>query len=105
MPDVSPQVRNHEEIGNLLPNNQRQRRTCYAVCHILYTVSAAHTSIFRMDSNSTFYYRAHKEPHPHPPLQQSIASGPTAVLRGSLATRSEVPPYRGTSPIRERPPP
>ena len=37
------------EIGNLLPNNQRQRRTCYALCHILYPVSAAHTSIFRMD--------------------------------------------------------
>ena len=33
------------EIGNLLPRNQRQRRTCYALCHILYTVSAAHTSI------------------------------------------------------------
>jgi len=29
------------EIGNLLPNNQRQRRTCYALCHILYPVSAA----------------------------------------------------------------
>ena len=44
-----------EEIGNLLPNNRRQRRTCYALCHILYPVSAAHTSIFRMDSNSTSY--------------------------------------------------
>jgi hypothetical protein len=22
------------EIGNLLPNNRRQRRTCYALCHI-----------------------------------------------------------------------
>ena len=43
------------EIGNLLPNNRRQRRTCYALCHILYPVSAAHTSIFRMDSNSTYY--------------------------------------------------
>jgi hypothetical protein len=41
------------EIGNLLPNNRRQRRKCYALCHILYPVSAAHTSIFRMDSNST----------------------------------------------------
>ena len=29
------------EIGNLLPNNQRQRRTCYALCHILYPVAAA----------------------------------------------------------------
>ena len=45
----------HREIGNLLPNNRRQRRTCYALCHILYPVSAAHTSIFRMDSNSTSY--------------------------------------------------
>ena len=43
------------EIGNLLPNNRRQRRTCYALCHILCPVSAAHTSIFRMDSNSTSY--------------------------------------------------
>ena len=43
------------EIGNLLPNSRRQRRTCYALCHILYPVSAAHTSIFRMDSNSTSY--------------------------------------------------
>jgi hypothetical protein len=43
------------EIGNLLPNNQRQRRTCYALCHIMYPVSAAQTSIFRMDSNSTSY--------------------------------------------------
>ena len=25
------------EVGNLLPNNRRQRRTCYALCHILYT--------------------------------------------------------------------
>ena len=43
------------EIGNLLPNNRRQRRTCYALCHIMYPVSAAHMSIFRMDSNSTSY--------------------------------------------------
>ena len=27
--------------GNLLPNNQRQRRTCYALCHIMYPVAAA----------------------------------------------------------------
>ena len=45
----------NREIGNLLPNNRRQRRTCYALFHILYPVSAAHTSIFRMDSNSTSY--------------------------------------------------
>ena len=44
------------EIGNLLPNNRRHRRTCYALCHILYPVSAADTSIFRMDSNSTSYW-------------------------------------------------
>ena len=49
------------EIGNLLPNNRRQRRTCYALCHILYPVSAAHTSIFRMDSNSTSY--SSRQPH------------------------------------------
>ena len=41
-------TRRPREIGNLLPNNQRQRRTCYALCHIIYPVSAAHTSIFRM---------------------------------------------------------
>ena len=45
------------EIGNLLPNHRRQRRTCYALCHILYPVSAAHTSTSRMDSNSTSYPR------------------------------------------------
>jgi len=44
------------EIGNLLPNIQRQRCTCYALCHILYPVSAALTSIFRMDYNSTSYH-------------------------------------------------
>jgi hypothetical protein len=43
------------EIGNLLPNNQRQRRTCYALCHILYPVSAALASFFRMDSISTSF--------------------------------------------------
>ena len=42
-------------IGNLLPNIQRQRCTCYALCHILYPVSAALTSIFRMDCDSTSY--------------------------------------------------
>jgi len=41
-----------------LPNNQRQRCTCYALCHALYPVSAAHTSIFRVDSNSTPYRSA-----------------------------------------------
>jgi len=47
------------EIGNSLPNIQRQRCTCYALCHILYSVSAALTSIFRMDSNSTSYHLQH----------------------------------------------
>ena len=32
-----------KEIGNLLPNNRRQRCTCYALCNILYPVSAALT--------------------------------------------------------------
>ncbi|KAJ1489239.1 hypothetical protein T484DRAFT_1937605, partial [Baffinella frigidus] len=41
----------------------RQRRTCYSLCHLLYPVSAAHTSIFRMDSNSTSYmHSAHARP-------------------------------------------
>jgi hypothetical protein len=52
------------ETGNSLPNNQRQCRTCYTLCHILYPVSAAHTSIFRMDSNSTCYRQLIK---PRPP--------------------------------------
>ena len=43
------------EIGVSFPNNRRQRRTCYALCHILYPVSAAHASIFRIDSISTTY--------------------------------------------------
>ena len=38
-----------------MPNNQRQRRTCYASCYILYPVSAAHTSFLRMDSKTTSY--------------------------------------------------
>ena len=42
-------------IGNFLPKKQCQRRTCYALCHTLYPVSAAHASIFRMSSNSTSY--------------------------------------------------
>jgi len=31
--------------GEHLANNRRQRRTCYALCHILYPVSAAHTRL------------------------------------------------------------
>ena len=34
-----------------MPNNQCQRRTCYALCLILYPVSAAHLSIFWQDDD------------------------------------------------------
>ena len=61
------------EIGNLLPNNRRQRRTCYALCHILYPVSAAHTSILRMDSNSTSYT------YPRNPMGALISEVPQQV--------------------------
>ena len=62
------------EIGNSLPNIQRQRCTCYALCHILNPVSAALTSIFRMDSNSTSY----------PPLvQREAAPGQTPNASGT----------------------
>jgi len=63
------------EIGKVLPNNRRQRGTCYAMCQILYPVSAAHTSIFRMDSNSTSYqgYLTHKHPPPPRTLLQAYA--------------------------------
>ena len=44
-----------KEIGDLLPNNQRQHRTCYALCHILYPVSAAQMRIFQMNSNSSSF--------------------------------------------------
>ena len=37
------------ENGNSLPNNQRQRRTCSALCQRMYPVSAALASFFRMD--------------------------------------------------------
>ena len=66
-PNTKPCTRNRgrqrraplvQEIGTLLPNNRRQRRTCYALCHILYPVPAAHMSNFRMDSNSTSYSRS-----------------------------------------------
>ena len=42
-----------KENGDLLPNSQRQRRTCYALCYILYPVAAAHTNLVRMDSSPT----------------------------------------------------
>ena len=45
--------RRSKRFGNLLPYNQRQRRSCNAMYHTPYPVSAAHTSIFRMDSNSS----------------------------------------------------
>ena len=60
------------EIGNLLPNNRRQRRTCYALCHILYPVSAAHTSIFRMDSTSTSYRCFVLNPHRRSPYLEHL---------------------------------
>ena len=43
LPPLVQRRRPAREIGNLLPNNQRQRRTCYSLCHILYPVSSAHT--------------------------------------------------------------
>ena len=50
-----------EEIGTLLPNNQRQHRTLhihedvlpYALCWVLHPVSAALASSVRFDSIST----------------------------------------------------
>ena len=56
-----------------MPNKQRQRRTCYAMCHILYPVSAALTSIFRMDSNSTSY----------PTVLQPLLSFPSLLGSGN----------------------
>ena len=74
----------NREIGNLLPNNRRQRRTCYALCHLLYPVSAAQTSIFRMDSNSTSYpflvflsYR----PTAHADARSAVRQGVLGVLQ------------------------
>jgi len=61
--DMERQSEQVREIGNLLPNIQRQRCTCYALCHILYPVWAAPTSIFQMDSNSTSYKRAGEGTH------------------------------------------
>ena len=51
------------EVGNLLANNQRQRRTCYALCHILYPVSAALASFFRMGSISISFTFSYAQPH------------------------------------------
>ena len=58
--DPSAHAEHPREISNVLPDNRRQRRTCYALCHILYPVSAAHTSMFRMDSKSTSYRNTQK---------------------------------------------
>ena len=65
----------YREIDDLLPNNQRQRRTCYALRHTLYPVSAAHMSNFRMDSNSTFLLRGlqHYRAHPWSPFHMRRA--------------------------------
>ena len=39
------------EIGNSLPNNQRQRRTCYALCHILNVIHIVpHTATYHQPS-------------------------------------------------------
>jgi len=69
------------EIGNLLPNNQRQRRTSYAVCHILYPVSAALTSFFRMDSISTSF----AEREQARVLRAGILASPWRRSRANLA--------------------
>ena len=53
--DITCGSQRYREIGDLLPTNQRQGCTCFALCHILCPVSAAHTSISRMDSNFTCY--------------------------------------------------
>ena len=61
-------------IGNLLPNNQRQRRTCYALCHILYPVSAALASFtgwIRSPPPSPYpltYGTVHTSYHPAPEI-------------------------------------
>jgi len=81
------------EIGNLLPNNRRQRRTCYALCHILYPVSAAHTSIFRMDSNSTSYHEQELDAWATSTAGIAPPQGPTLPL----SMPSSIPPPSGRS--------
>jgi len=83
------------EIGNSLPSNQRQRRTCYALCHILYPVSAAHTSIFRMDSNSTSYWGRRMSMTP------AAISSPYALTPNTvelIPTLGALPPPRRVRP-------
>ena len=84
------------EIGNLLPSNQRQRRTCYALCHILYPVSAAFASFFWMDSISTSFTfsfglrnRAHFLP-PRPVDSTAYLTPPSwaSMARANLVHRS-----------------
>ena len=75
------------EIGIFVPNTQRQRRACYALCHILYPVSAARMSIFRMNSNSTSYVQCREKPGrwvrrgglPSSPRPSASAAAPVAV--------------------------
>ena len=59
------------EIGNLLPNNQRQRRTCYALCHILYPVSVKGTWLTDALRPRVLKYRGNspirKRPPPYDP--------------------------------------
>ena len=56
---------------------------CYALCHILYPVSAAHTNIFRMDSNYTSYpptkldsQTPKPQPQPPNPKPQTLTPNP-----------------------------
>ena len=100
-PHLSDQIQNQHcrahqrEIGNLLPNNRRQRRTCYALCHILYPVSAAHTSIFRMDSNSTSYAHITTTLSPCAPANTPIYQFLSAMPPQSRSAR----PHRNTRRI------
>ena len=66
------------EIGNSLPNNRRQRRTCYALSYILYPVSAAHTSIIGMNPSSRSCVRSH---NPSNPSTQPATHPPTHPLK------------------------
>ena len=89
------------EIGDLLPNNQRKRRTCYALCHTLYPVSAAHMSIFRMDSNSTSYNTG----GPGDDSQQKVAQLPASDAAEERVRAGHARPLlcgpEGTRPIPE----
>ena len=68
------------EISSLLPNNQHQRRTCYALCNILYPVPAR---IFWMDANSTSYGAA--EWSGTPPPGRCVRVAVTCSNKASIA--------------------